>query len=72
MFPRKRLNYHNDRCFLRSPWQEVINGTSLEFSQLWGIRQPVRTLAEGIVKVRYQETISEDIEDFIYAAVSDL
>jgi hypothetical protein len=37
---------------------------SLEFSYLWYIRQPVRTLAKDIVNIRYQETISEEIEDF--------
>jgi hypothetical protein len=39
-------------------------------NQLWDIRQPVRTLAEGITRIRYQETTSEDIEDFMYAAVN--
>jgi hypothetical protein len=39
-------------------------------SLLWDIRQPVRTLAEDIVKIRYQETTSEDIEDCICAAVT--
>jgi hypothetical protein len=34
-------------------------------SQLWDIRQRVRTLAEDIVRMRYQETTSEDIEDFM-------
>jgi hypothetical protein len=34
-------------------------------SELWDIRQPVRTLAEDIVRIRYQETTSEDIEDFM-------
>jgi hypothetical protein len=38
-------------------------------SQLWDIRQPVRTLAEDIVRIRYQETTSEGIEDFICAAI---
>jgi hypothetical protein len=37
---------------------------------LWDIHQPVRTLAEDIVKIRYQETTSEDTEDFICAAVT--
>jgi hypothetical protein len=36
-------------------------------SQLWDIPQPVRTLAEDIVWIRYQETASEDIEDFMCA-----
>jgi hypothetical protein len=39
-------------------------------SQLWDIRQPVRTLAEDSVKIRYQETTSEDTEDFMCAAVT--
>jgi hypothetical protein len=38
---------------------------------LWDIRQPVRMLAEDIFRIRYQETISEDIEeDFMCAAVT--
>jgi hypothetical protein len=36
---------------------------------LWDIRQPVSMLAEDIVKIRYQETTSEDIEDFMCAEV---
>jgi hypothetical protein len=55
---------------LRDPCQGIINRTSLEFSQLWDIRHPVRTLAEGIVKIRYQETTCEDIEGFMCAAVT--
>jgi hypothetical protein len=39
-------------------------------SQLWDIRQPERTLGKGIVRARYQETTSEDIEDFTCAAVT--
>jgi hypothetical protein len=71
MPPRKRLNHNKEkRCFLRDPCQGVINGTSLEFSQLWDSRQPARTLAEYIYRIRYQETTSEDIEDFMCAAVA--
>jgi hypothetical protein len=39
-------------------------------SQLWDIRQPVRTLAEDIVRILYQETTSEHTEDFMCAAVT--
>jgi hypothetical protein len=39
-------------------------------SQLWDTRQPVRTSAEDIVVIRYQETTSEDKEDFVCAAVT--
>jgi hypothetical protein len=39
-------------------------------SHLWDIRQPVRTLAEDTVEIRYQETASEDIENFMFAAVT--
>jgi hypothetical protein len=38
-------------------------------SEMWDICQMVRMLAEDIVKIRYQEMTSEDIEGFIYAAV---
>jgi hypothetical protein len=31
--PQKRLEYNNERCFLRGPYQGVFSGTSLEFSQ---------------------------------------
>jgi hypothetical protein len=44
--------------------------TVAAMSELWDIRQPVRTLAENIVRIRYQETTSEDQEDFICAAVT--
>jgi hypothetical protein len=30
-----------------------------EMSQLWDIRQPVKTLTEDIVRIRYRETASE-------------
>jgi hypothetical protein len=39
-------------------------------SQLWDIRQPIRTLAENLVRIRYQETTSEDIEEFMFAAIT--
>jgi hypothetical protein len=39
-------------------------------SQLCDIYQPARTLAEDIVRISYQETTREDIEDFIHAAVT--
>jgi hypothetical protein len=39
-------------------------------SQLWDIRQPVRTLAEDSVKIRYREMTSENIENFMCAAVT--
>jgi hypothetical protein len=55
---------------LCDPCQLAIEGTVLELSQLWGVRQPVRTLAEDIVWIRYQETTGEDIEECICAAVT--
>jgi hypothetical protein len=39
-------------------------------SQLWDICHLVRALAEDTVRFHYQETTSEDIEDFICAAVT--
>jgi hypothetical protein len=39
-------------------------------SQLLDNRQPIRTLAEDIVRICYQETTIEDIEDFMCAAVT--
>jgi hypothetical protein len=44
--------------------------TSLEFSQLWDICHLVRTVAENFVMICYQEMTSEDIEDFMCAAVT--
>jgi hypothetical protein len=41
-------------------------------SQLWDIRQQVGKLAEDIVRIYYQETTSEDIEDFMCAAVTEI
>jgi hypothetical protein len=38
--------------------------------ELWDIRQLVRTLAEDIIKIRYQEKTSGDIEDFMCVAVT--
>jgi hypothetical protein len=46
------------------------NNSDFEVSKLWDIRPPVRTLAEDICNIRYQETTSEDIEDFVCAAVT--
>jgi hypothetical protein len=45
---------------------------SLGVSQLWDIRQPVKTLAEDIVRIRYQETTSEDKRLYVYCSYSDL
>jgi hypothetical protein len=39
-------------------------------SQLWDICQLVRTLAEDIVRICYQEMTSEDIEDYMCAVVT--
>jgi hypothetical protein len=44
--------------------------SAFEFGQLWDIRQPVETLAEDTVRIRYQEMTTEDIEDFMCAAVT--
>jgi hypothetical protein len=60
--------YNNkERCFLRGLCRGVISRTCLELCHLWHICQLVRTLAEDIVKICYQETNSKDIEDFISA-----
>jgi hypothetical protein len=48
----------------------AVCGTVGALSEPWDIRQPVRTLAENIVRIRYQETNSEKIEDFMCAAVT--
>jgi hypothetical protein len=45
-------------------------GQSLELSLLWDIHQTLRPYAVDIVRIRYQETISEDIEVFMCAAVT--
>jgi hypothetical protein len=38
MFPQQQLNYNNEEwCFLCCPCKGVINGTGLEFGQLWDI-----------------------------------
>jgi hypothetical protein len=68
-FPQQQLKYDSEWCSLCSLCQGVINGTSLEFSQLWDIRQLVRTLAEDNVQIRYEEMTAEDTEDFMCAAV---
>jgi hypothetical protein len=53
--------YNNEeRCFLRGPCRGIISGTKLELSVLWDIHQTVRTLGVGIVRIRYQETTSEN------------
>jgi hypothetical protein len=42
-------------------------------NQLWDIRQPVRMLVEDIVRIRYEETTSAEIENSMCGAVnSDL
>jgi hypothetical protein len=42
----------------------------LTMSELWGIREPVRTLAEDVVRIYYQETTSEDRRLDMCAAVT--
>jgi hypothetical protein len=44
----------------------------LEQSQLWDIRQSVRTLPQDIITIRYQETTSEDRRFYVYCSYSDL
>jgi hypothetical protein len=39
-------------------------------SQLEDIHQPVRTFAEDIVKIHYQDTTNEDMEDYVCVAVT--
>jgi hypothetical protein len=39
-------------------------------SELWDIRQPIWMLADDTVRIRYQKTTSEDIEDFMRAGVT--
>jgi hypothetical protein len=51
------------RCYKRDKLGAAI-------SQLWDIRQPVRSLAQDIVRIRYQETTSEAWEDFMCAVVT--
>jgi hypothetical protein len=41
-------------------------------SKLWDIRQSVRTAAEDIVRISYQEMTSEDIKGFMCAAVAGI
>jgi hypothetical protein len=73
MFQQKLQNYKNeDRCFLSGPCKVVIYGTSLEFSHLWDLRQPVRKLAEDILNILYRETTSEDIKLYMCCSYSDL
>jgi hypothetical protein len=43
-------------------WCEMA--ASVGVTQLWDFRQPVRMLAEGIVRIRYQETTSGET-DFV-------
>jgi hypothetical protein len=45
-------------------------GQSLELSRLWDIRQTVRALTEDFVRIRNQETTSDDKENFMCAAVT--
>jgi hypothetical protein len=55
------LNYNKEeRGVLSGQCQRDRNGAILEFNQLWDICQLVRTLAKDIVRVRYQETTSEN------------
>jgi hypothetical protein len=51
-------------------WLRLWEPTVGVMSQLSDIRQPIRTLAEDFVRICYQETTSEDTEDFMCAAVT--
>jgi hypothetical protein len=46
----------------RRLWVSVASW-QLRVSMFWDRRLPVRTLAEDNVGIRYQPTVSEDIED---------
>jgi hypothetical protein len=45
-------------------------GQNWSKDHLWDIRQPVRTLAEDVVRIRFKETTSEEIEGFMCGAVN--
>jgi hypothetical protein len=45
-------------------WPPVWELVSWSNESVVGYSLPVRTLAEDIVRILYQETTSEDIEDF--------
>jgi hypothetical protein len=46
---------------------------SLGVSQLWDIRQPVMTLAEDSIRIRYQEITTEDTQKtYVCCSYSDL
>jgi hypothetical protein len=51
-------------------WLRLWESRIGEMSQSWDIRHSVRTLAEDIVGIRYQERTSEYIEDFMCGAVT--
>jgi hypothetical protein len=52
-------------------WCEMPASLAVEaMSQLWDIHQVVRTLAEDILKIHYQEPTCEDIKDFMCATVT--
>jgi hypothetical protein len=50
-------------------WPQAREYSVGALSQLCDTRQPVRALGEDNVRIRYQETSSEDIEDYECAAV---
>jgi hypothetical protein len=54
-----------ERCFLSGPCRDVITRTAGAMSELCDIHEPVKTLAEDTVRIRYQEMTSEDTEDFM-------
>jgi hypothetical protein len=69
MFPRKLLNYNNEElCFLCDSCGDVITRTVTWESTVGAMT--VRMLAEDIVRVRYEGTTSEYIEDFMCATAT--
>jgi hypothetical protein len=51
-------------------WSPAWELESWKNEPVMDIRQPVRTSVEHTVRIRYQETTNEDIDEFMCAAVT--
>jgi hypothetical protein len=77
-FPRKRLEYNNERCFISGPCRDIIIETYLEVRQSWkGVCEGlVGAVQNGswisIVKIHYRETTSDNRMKSLRVCCSDL
>jgi transcription initiation factor TFIIIB Brf1 subunit/transcription initiation factor TFIIB len=67
---KQQLNYNRGMAFSTPSVPRCFKQDNWSIESVTGIPRPVRTSAEDIFRICYQETTIEDIEDFMFAAIT--